>query len=565
MLAVINHVRVPTLDGLFLDGAVFMPNTPAGVQVPTVLLSSPYPGQGNHAAPDDPGYLDGNEDGVPGRALVESGFALAVFNLRGTGSSGGCLSLLSHEEQRDQATLVDWISAQPWSNGRVGMMGLSIPGTAAMEAASLQPPALKAIVVAGTFPDLYLQSSTPQGAMWATYGPYMASQLEGIIGLQPPVSQGDPLAVAEYGEVAGQRACAEPFPVGLQTTIQPWVNDRNEAFWKERQLTSRFANVTAAVMLAQGFHDGNLFTDDEDWGMLASAPKAFLHGPWQHRFPVDDADWPGPAIEWFNFWLKGLPPVPRGLDEVNYQDNEGVWRTTATWPPSEVREEAMYLAEEALSPLPMTTSTTFFSAPADQGLLGLYAGEVPELQGAYPSTLHMFCPPSTTAGFSALFQSAPMENPVTIAGNPFAWLNLTTDQANGFIAMALVDQGPDAGCTANVPHGIRLLAIGAADLRFASGNFVAQPPPTNQPFSLRIDFHSLAETIPAGHRIAIAFAHGSTDEYQSAGLPPQITISGDGSVSSSHLVLPIVAGSLGGKPTELSYPARPHLPSGTST
>ena len=59
--------------------------------------------------------------------------AVAIFNVRGTGNSGGCFSWLGPAEQRDQAFLVEWLAKRPWSNGRIGMMGLSYHGTTPWE------------------------------------------------------------------------------------------------------------------------------------------------------------------------------------------------------------------------------------------------------------------------------------------------------------------------------------------------------------------------------------------------------------------------------------------------
>ena len=100
---------------------------PPGVKAPVVLISSPYFGQTTASGDVD--------DYFAPRWLVDHGYAGAAVSLRGTGNSGGCLDFFGTSEQRDQALLVEWLAAKPWSNGRVAMYGLSYMGTTPWEAA----------------------------------------------------------------------------------------------------------------------------------------------------------------------------------------------------------------------------------------------------------------------------------------------------------------------------------------------------------------------------------------------------------------------------------------------
>ena len=87
-----------------------------------------------------------------------------VDEVRGTGGSGGTFGFFDGQERRDMHDLVEWAAAQPWSNGEVGMIGISYFAGTQMEAAVERPPHLKAIMpIAGTF-DLY-DSATHHGLM----------------------------------------------------------------------------------------------------------------------------------------------------------------------------------------------------------------------------------------------------------------------------------------------------------------------------------------------------------------------------------------------------------------
>ena len=80
-------------------------------------------------------------------------------NLRGTGGSGGAFGFFDGQERKDMYDLVEWAAEQPWSDGNVGMVGISYFAMTQMEAAVERPPHLKAIMpVAATF-DLYDSAS----------------------------------------------------------------------------------------------------------------------------------------------------------------------------------------------------------------------------------------------------------------------------------------------------------------------------------------------------------------------------------------------------------------------
>lgn len=77
--------------------------------------------------------------------FVEAGYCVVVQECRGTGKSGGILCANAVNEYDDGVDTVNWIAAQPWCDGRVGMFGLSYFGFTQLAAASMAPTGLKAI------------------------------------------------------------------------------------------------------------------------------------------------------------------------------------------------------------------------------------------------------------------------------------------------------------------------------------------------------------------------------------------------------------------------------------
>ena len=95
-------------------------------------------------------------DEARGQWFAARGFAFCRLDIRGTGSSPGiALGEYTVEETQDGYDAVEWLAAQPWSNGNVGMWGISWGGFSAIQVAMLRPPHLRAIVPVYASDDRY--------------------------------------------------------------------------------------------------------------------------------------------------------------------------------------------------------------------------------------------------------------------------------------------------------------------------------------------------------------------------------------------------------------------------
>ena len=82
-----------------------------------------------------------------GEWLAARGYAFCRLDIRGTGSSPGiALDEYTARETQDGYDAVEWLAAQPWCNGKVGMWGISYGGFTSIQVALLRPPHLAAIV-----------------------------------------------------------------------------------------------------------------------------------------------------------------------------------------------------------------------------------------------------------------------------------------------------------------------------------------------------------------------------------------------------------------------------------
>ncbi len=96
---------------------------------------------------------------------AQQGYAVINLDTRGGGHSEGRGELLSDQEADDIAEVIGWAAGQPWSTGRVGMLGVSYLALSQYKVAALGPPALKAICPWEGFTDAYRDFFTSGGVV----------------------------------------------------------------------------------------------------------------------------------------------------------------------------------------------------------------------------------------------------------------------------------------------------------------------------------------------------------------------------------------------------------------
>ncbi len=157
-----ESLYIPMDDGTEIAADVWLPpGRPADSTFPAVLRLNRYwrDYELRGALPPFIGKYIGYVDW-----LNEAGYAVVMADVRGTGASFGVSTTpWSPREVDDYPELVDWIVAQPWSSGVVGSVGVSYDGVAADWLGAKRHPAVKAILPAYGYSDLYLDVSHPGG------------------------------------------------------------------------------------------------------------------------------------------------------------------------------------------------------------------------------------------------------------------------------------------------------------------------------------------------------------------------------------------------------------------
>src|SRR5690625_1496891 len=141
-----ENERIPMPDGTELFATIWLPVTAEETPVPAILVYLPYRRQDFTALRDElrHPYFAGH------------GYASVRVDIRGSGDSDGILLdeyLL--QEQLDGVAVVEWLAAQPWCTGKVGMIGKSWGGFTGLQVAAHAPEALKAVITLMSTDDRY--------------------------------------------------------------------------------------------------------------------------------------------------------------------------------------------------------------------------------------------------------------------------------------------------------------------------------------------------------------------------------------------------------------------------
>jgi len=322
---------VPMRDGVRLSANIFRPEGPG--RYPTILIRTPY-GKGQAISPN---YAP----------FVERGYAVVVQDVRGRYASEGVFRPLEQEPADGDDTL-NWIARQPWSDGKIGMLGGSYLGIVQWKVAALNNPHLKAIFPAVSGDDDYLDRFySPGGAMKLGQRLlWMSENLRapryhpdfGKFVLHLPLRTADVAATGQTSSMF-QEAVAHP---------------AYDSFWKSISVRQQLDKIRVPVFSVGGWFDSFVESDLEAYTRLRknSGVDRILIGPWSHnkaaKLDTDfgpDADVPlrSMQMQWFDQFLKGQdtpllsqPPVRIFVMGANR------WRDAREWPPR-AQQERFYL------------------------------------------------------------------------------------------------------------------------------------------------------------------------------------------------------------------------------
>ncbi|MEU2000629.1 CocE/NonD family hydrolase [Rhodococcus sp. NPDC019627] len=422
------------------------------------------------------------------RDLVQNGYTQVVVDARGTGFSQGEWQALGPVEQRDSVEVIDWISKQSWSDGRVGMGGVSYSGINSLQAAGHQPPALKAIFPTEPGNDLLRDIVGTGAGLGVGFMPLWLSLVNGLK-FVPDVQA---LAQGRFDQTWLQDRLRDPltlFPALLEAMTAPTVNDldpgtlrvaQDGEFYEERK--ARVDNIEVPTMLYGAWHD--IFANSEprvynDIPLPAGEKQLIMSDAYHINFGGGFGE-PGapPRLDvleraWYDKWLKGVDNGIDGYGPVTlYQQGNG-WTTTDSFPRAGVDYQRMYLsnAPSGTAGHAAHDGSLVAAQPADSANLTVAPGlralcSRDGAQGTAGAAVIFGSACTKDSRFNEAegltFTSAPVTRPTELSGPVNLHLETVLDATDGFWAVTLNDVAPD-GTSTTLTNGALTASMRAVD------------------------------------------------------------------------------------------------------
>jgi putative CocE/NonD family hydrolase len=480
---VLDHVLIPTRDGTRLSARIWLPSDASEANpVPALLEYLPYR-KGDWTAVRDaqrhPWY-------------AARGYASVRVDLRGSGDSEGVmLDEYSPAELADGVDVIEWLAAQPWCTGKVGMFGISWGGFNALQIAALRPPALRAIVTVCSTDDRYADDVHYFGG--AVLGIDMLGWSATMLATTalPP----DPTRVPSWRSLWEERLDA------LVPFVDTWLaHQERDDYWRHGSVCEDYAAIETPVLAVGGWADPYRNTVLRLLSGLSCPVKGII-GPWAHTYPDIDRP-PGPRIgflqetlRWWDRWLRGLdtgveadPALRAWMQDsvppaTAYPSRPGRWVTEPSWPSPQVADVSYPLSSLAGG----RRSSVSVRSPQHTGI---DAGRF------FPYGNPADLPPDQRAedGRSVTFSTGGLAEPIEVLGHPRARLRMRAG-ADGNVIVRLCDVAPDGSAT--------LVTRGCLNLARRSG-MSRSAPAFGSAETVEIELSAIAWVFPPGHRIRLS-------------------------------------------------------------
>jgi len=471
-----DDVRIPLHDGTRLYARVWRPLTPE--PVPAILEYLPYR-LTEGTAP---------RDGQRHSWYAGHGYASVRVDMRGYGDSEGVPGeAYSATELADGVEVVDWLAAQPWCDGRVGMVGISWGGFGSLRIAALAPEPLKAVVTVCSTDDRYDNDVHYLGGsvLAADTHAWAATML--ALASRPP----DPLHVGDaWRDMWLKRLEAVDPP------LHTWLAHQTcDDHWRHDSVREDYGSIDAAVLAVGGWHDPYRDTVLRLVEHLPADRVRGIVGPWSHQYP--DRGRPGPAIGFLRETLRWWDQHLKGLDTGVMREPLLRAYVSDSHPPATVYGTlpGRWVGEPAWPSPHVTTVSYGLQGPAvlvrSPQHTGVDAGRF------VPSGGDADLPPDQREedARSACFEFAVGEQ-TWVLGRPRVRLRVTSEVSRGQVVARLCDVAPDSSST--------LVTRGALNLSARHGRDRAVPWEPGATQEVAFELSGTGHAFPPGHRIRLA-------------------------------------------------------------
>ena len=550
-----RDLKVRMRDGVHLLTDVYLPpgrQAASAAKLPTILIRTPYNKEHGYKREVDP------------QRYVEGGFAMVVQDCRGSYKSEGDF-YHGVSEADDGYDTIEWISRQPWSNGKVGMTGVSYVAAVQSAAAASGTKHLSSMFHVKAPMDYYQHGFRQSGTFLLYTVPIAfmhASKTQ--MARQDSLLEG---ALIAAGENSAEWLARMPLKKGLTPLsrtprVERWFFDMlnqtdYDEFWKSVPLwqpveyLDQYADVPGYYV--GGWYD--LYREESFYPALTrlkEQPVKLLMGPWTHmgfghvagdvdfgaEAELSNANYQDLQVRWFNETLGGKktgildePPVRifvmgGGSGEKTSEgklSHGGRWRNEQQWPlaraestpfyfhhdgslsadkPRQDNMSAMFLYDPK-QPVPTIGGTSYFLAGQNPGGgWDLFVPYGPQDQRESPD--YFGCGthlPLSSRQDILVFQTPPLQEDVEVTGPLTVRLWASSSAVDTDFTAKLIDVYPPSS---DYPDGYAMnLADGIIRARYRNGFEKPELLVPNEVYQISIDVFPTSNLFVKGHRIRV--------------------------------------------------------------
>ncbi|GAO53089.1 CocE/NonD family hydrolase [Novosphingobium sp. MD-1] len=507
-----SSLYVPVRDGTRLAVNIYRPAGGGGVEsapLPVIFVFTPYrarfvgqDGKVNEVALNDRMAL---------RSLIAAGYVVAVADIRGKGASFGSRhGFQDRTEARDGYDLVEWLAHQPFSTGKVGMIGCSYLGGATFHTATTVPPSLKAVFIGASDLDKY--AFVKRGGITAQFNTRPDEPLSEDLASVPvdADANGMQLKAAVAQHAANTPMAALWYGMPYRDSVSPLTGN---AFWNEASVYNYMGAIRRAGIATYFWSNWQDEPTAQSILSAANLPGAkFLAGPGSHCVPPPGFDFTGEVRRYFDHYLKGvdngIEREPRATYWVEGLEGKGGYVRSRSLPGEGVKPVSWFLDGGRSGSARSVNDGVLASTPANRGTDRFTVRyDLPD-----PDYFAFWARPMDDKGLS--YTSAPLTRAMKLVGYPVVRLKVSADKPDANVFVYLDEVAAD-GKVEVVSFG--RLALSHRKLAAAPYNTLGlpwhsglqrdvAPLPVGQQADLAIDLTPVSRIVPAGARLRVTIA-----------------------------------------------------------
>jgi hypothetical protein len=499
--------------------------------------------------------------------FVQRGYIHVSVDVRGTGQSEGDWEAFSETEQADYSEVLDWVIAQPWSDGRIGTWGASFAAITQLFTAARQHPAHKAVFAIVPMGDAYRDIVFTGGQINAGFIPLWMGIVTAM-GLIPA----DPSAMSAGVLTQHIVSALTDFQVPTIASAALGVDGQNYdgPFWQTRSPLNVADNIDTPTFIVGGLND--IFQRGQPLlyeALRRRTAAKLLIGPWMHVDGSTGAGLPDGevpdldhiALMWFDRYVLGIANAAEFVPQVTqYVYGADRYVTSFDWPHPQAAAMRWYLRGDGGLSRDMPAADEAATTVLQQPLNGVCSTSSAQWTAGVLGNVPLDCFSDNQLNerlFEQAYSTEVLDEPLYVNGPIQAdiWISSTASDAG--LLVRVTDVHPD-GTSREISNGIltaSLRAVDAARSRFLDGQMIQpwhpftaesrQPLEPGVPVKLAVEISPTSFVIQPGHRLRVSigasdFPHGVPPLTDFAAAPTGLlTILSDASHPSS-IVVPVV-------------------------